>query len=47
MFEIKLLNLSTGQVFSKIYESYYLWNKALNKMKRSKKVKVLSYWRKN
>lgn len=43
MFEIKLMNVKTGQVFSKIYESYYLWRKALNKMKYSKKLKILSY----
>lgn len=44
MFEIKLMNTETGQVFSKFYYSYYVWKKALNKMKRSKKLKILSYW---
>lgn len=42
MYEIKLMN-EKGQVFSKIYQSYYLWKKALNKMKHSKKLKILSY----
>jgi hypothetical protein len=44
MFEIKLMNVETGQVFSKFYESYYSWKCALNKMKYSKKLKILSYW---
>lgn len=44
MFEIKLKNVKTGQIFSKFYYSYYAWKCALNKMKRSKKLEVLSYW---
>ena len=45
MFEIKLLNLTTNQVFTKNYDSYYFWQKALHKMEHSKKLQVLSYGR--
>ena len=45
MFEIKLLNLATNQVFTKTFESYYLWQKTLHKIKYSKKLKILSYGR--
>lgn len=43
MFEIVLLNNKTGERFTKYYDSYYFWQKALNKMKYSKKVQILSY----
>ena len=43
MYEIKLMNTETGEIFSKFYYSYYVWKKAINKMKYSKKVKILSY----
>lgn len=42
MFEIVLIN-EKGERFSKKYNSYYLYNKALNKLKYSKKLKILSY----
>ena len=45
MFEIKLLNVATNQVFTKKYDSYYFWQKALHKIKYSKKLKILSYGR--
>ena len=35
MFEIKLLDNDTGKIFTKKYDSYYLYNKALNKLKYS------------
>lgn len=45
MFEIKLLNIATNQVFTKIYDSYYSYQKALHKMEHSKKLEVISYGR--
>lgn len=42
MFEIILINES-GKRFIKKYESYYLYKKALNKYKYSKKIKIISY----
>lgn len=42
MFEIKLLN-EKGGIFIKRYDSYYLFNKALNKYRYSKKIKILFY----
>ena len=42
MYEIKLLN-KDGKSFTKKYNSYYLFNKALNKYKHSKVLKILSY----
>ena len=45
MFEVMLLNNSTGEKFNKTFTSEYLFNKFLNKAKRSKKLTVLSYGR--
>ena len=42
MYEIVLLN-ETGKCFTKNYTSYYLYNKALQKFKHSKKLKIISY----
>lgn len=42
MFYIKLLN-KNGKSFTKKYNSYYLYNKALIKYKYSKQLKILSY----
>lgn len=42
MYEITMLN-SNGEKFSKTFDSYYLYNKYLQKVKHSKKVTVLSY----
>ena len=42
MYEIKLLN-KDGKTFTKIYNSYYLWQKALNKYRHSKNLKIISY----
>ena len=44
MYEIKLMNTETGEIFSKFYYNYYVWKKTINKMRYSKKVKILSYW---
>ena len=43
MYQITLLNKNIGERFTKYYDSYYLWQKALNKMKYSKKIEILSY----
>lgn len=42
MFEAVLLN-EKGEQFSKFFDSYYLFKKFLNKAKRSKKIKLISY----
>lgn len=42
MFYIKLLN-KNGKSFTKKYNSYYLYTKALIKYKYSKQLKILSY----
>lgn len=42
MFKIKLLNKQTNQVFEKIYNSYYVYSKELNKYKYSTKLQVLA-----
>lgn len=47
MYEIMLLNNATGEKFNKTFTSEYLYNKFLNKAKRSKKLMVLSYGRIN
>lgn len=44
MFEIILLN-EKGERFSKFFDSYYLFEKFLNKVKRSKKLKLIGYSR--
>lgn len=44
MFEIVLMN-NKGEKFTKKYESYYLWQKDLQKYKYSKKLKIISYGR--
>lgn len=45
MWEVMLLNNSTGEKFNKTFTSEYLYNKFLNKAKRSKKITILSYGR--
>lgn len=45
MWEIMLLNNATGEKFNKTFDSEYFYNKYLNKVKRSKKLTVLSYGR--
>ena len=42
MYEIVMIN-EKGERFIKKYDSYYLYIKALNKLKYSKKLKILSY----
>lgn len=42
MYEIKLLN-DVGKSFSKFFDSEYKYNKFLQKVKHSKKLKILSY----
>lgn len=44
MYEIKLLN-DVGKSFSKFFDSEYKYNKFLQKVKHSKKLKILSYGR--
>lgn len=41
MYKIVLLNVLTQQIFTKEYDSYYLYNKDLNKYKHSKKLIVV------
>ena len=43
MFEIKLLDKTTNKTFVKTFDSYYLYQKFLNKCKHSKKLQLLSY----
>ena len=45
MYEVVLLN-ENGQKFSKEFNSEYLFNKFLNKAKRSKKLTIISYGKK-
>mgnify|MGYP001623752990 CR=1 FL=1 len=45
MYEVFLIN-EKGEKFSKIFESEFLFKKFINKVKYSKKLKVISYWRK-
>lgn len=42
MYEIVLLN-KDGKKFSKIFYSEFLYNKFLNKIKRSKELIIISY----
>lgn len=42
MYEITLIN-ENGKRFTKTFDSYYLYNKALIKYKHSKKLVVVSY----
>lgn len=42
MFVIKLLNLKTNKSFKKNFDSFYLFNNFLIKVKYSKKLKILS-----
>lgn len=42
MFEVVMLN-EKGEKFSKFFNSYYLYEKFLNKVKRSKKLQLVSY----
>lgn len=41
-YEVILLN-EAGEKFTKVFNSEYLFNKFLNKAKRSKKITILSY----
>lgn len=41
MWKCYFRNLKTGQEFTKIYDSQYLMNKELNKVKYSKKIRLL------
>ena len=42
MYEIIMLNEKHGK-FKKVFNSEYLYSKFLNKAKRSKKIKIISY----
>lgn len=42
MYEVIMLN-EVGEKFTKIFSSEFLFNKFLNKAKRSKKIIILSY----
>lgn len=42
MFEVILLN-EKGEKFTKKFDSYYLYQKFLNKVKRSKKLVLIGY----
>lgn len=42
MYEVELMNIETGAIFTKKFDSPYLMNQFLRKCKYSKKVKVLS-----
>lgn len=43
--EIKILNLENGAVWTETFTSEFLMNKRLNKLKYSKKLKVVSYFK--
>ena len=45
MYEVVLIN-EKGQKFSKEFNSEYLFNKFLNKVKHSKKLTIVSYGKK-
>ena len=42
MYEIECLDLETKKEFKKTFWNYHLFNKFINKCKRSKKVKILN-----
>lgn len=42
MIEVKLLDKENGKLFIKIFSSPYLWEKFNNKLKRSKKLQLIS-----
>ena len=42
MFEVILLN-KNGEKFKKTFDSYYLYNDFLRKVKRSKTLKIISF----
>ena len=44
MYEVSLIN-ERGEKFKKTFYSEYLYSKFLNKAKRSKKIKIISYGR--
>lgn len=44
MYEIVMIN-NNGERFKKIYRSYYMYEKDLNKYKYAKNVKIVSYGR--
>lgn len=44
MYEITLMN-KAGIKFTKRFANEYLFNKYLNKIKHSKTLKIISYWR--
>lgn len=44
MYQVMLMN-ENGIKFTKTFASEYLFNKFVNKVKRSKKLKILSIWR--
>lgn len=44
MYEVTMLN-ENGEKFSKTFDSKYLYNKFLQKVKRSEKITLLSYGR--
>lgn len=44
MYQVMLMN-ENGIKFKKEFQSEYLFNKFINKAKRSKKIKILSIWR--
>ena len=45
MFEVKLLNLQNDQVFFKYFDSEYLFEKFMRKLKYSKKLKLIAYFK--
>ena len=45
MWEVMLLNNATGEKFNKTFTSEYLYQKFLNKAKKSKKITKISYGR--
>ena len=42
MFIIKILDMTTNKTFEKTYNDYYEYKKFINKLKYSKKLKIIS-----
>ena len=43
MYQITLLNKKTGEKNTKYYDSYYFYEKELNKIKHSKELDLISH----
>lgn len=45
MYELRLLNLKTGEKFSKFFNSEYLFSQFKHKCRKSKKIKIIGEYK--